>query len=63
MALRDQWHRVLVYFGLAEEDHEYYGEYEEEFDAPLDDGGSERRGAPPAQQQTVGPGRLRRHLR
>ncbi len=44
MALRDQWHRVLVYFGLAEEDHEYYGEYEEEFDAPLEEEQPERRG-------------------
>ncbi|MFM8889255.1 MAG: cell division protein SepF [Solirubrobacterales bacterium] len=43
MALRDQWHRVLVYFGLAEEDHEYYGDYEEDFEAPLDEGGGERR--------------------
>ena len=43
MALRDQWHRVLVYFGLAEEDHEYYGEYDEEFDAPLEEEGSGRR--------------------
>jgi cell division inhibitor SepF len=28
MALRDTWHRALVYFGLAE-DHEYGPEYEE----------------------------------
>jgi cell division inhibitor SepF len=26
MALRDTWHRALVYFGLAEEDEEYRGE-------------------------------------
>jgi cell division inhibitor SepF len=30
MALRDSWHRALVYFGLAEE-NEYGPEYEEEF--------------------------------
>ncbi|MGE5281396.1 MAG: cell division protein SepF [Chloroflexota bacterium] len=32
MALRDTWHRALVYFGLAE-DEDYGPEYEEEFDA------------------------------
>src|SRR6476619_5148237 len=32
MALRDTWHRALVYFGLAE-DHDYGPEYEE-FDEP-----------------------------
>src|ERR1051326_7751793 len=32
MALRDTWHRALVYFGLAE-DHDYGPEYEDEFDA------------------------------
>jgi cell division inhibitor SepF len=31
MALRDSWHRALVYFGLAEE-HEHGLEYEEDFD-------------------------------
>jgi len=36
MALRDTWHKALVYFGLAEE-HEYGPEYEEEFDAEVDD--------------------------
>jgi cell division inhibitor SepF len=30
MALRDTWHRALVYFGLAEE-HDYGPEYEEDF--------------------------------
>jgi len=30
MALRDTWHKALVYFGLAEE-HDYGPEYEEEF--------------------------------
>ena len=30
MALRDSWHRALVYFGLAEE-HEHGLEYEEDF--------------------------------
>ena len=30
MALRDTWHKALVYFGLAEDD--YGPEYEEDFD-------------------------------
>jgi len=45
MALRDQWHRVLVYFGLAEEDHDYYGDYEEEVEfAEVEEEGSRRGG-------------------
>jgi cell division inhibitor SepF len=35
MALRDTWHRALVYFGLAEE-HDGVG-YEEEFDEAVED--------------------------
>jgi cell division inhibitor SepF len=32
MALRDSWHRTLVYFGLAEEDdHHDYDDYEDDF--------------------------------
>jgi len=32
MALRDSWHRTLVYFGLAEEDdHHGYDDYEDDF--------------------------------
>jgi cell division inhibitor SepF len=31
MALRDTWHRALVYFGLAE-DHDHGPEYEDEFE-------------------------------
>jgi cell division inhibitor SepF len=31
MALRDTWHRALVYFGLAE-DHDYGPEYEDELE-------------------------------
>jgi cell division inhibitor SepF len=31
MALRDSWHKALVYFGLAEE-HDYDPEYEDDFD-------------------------------
>ena len=31
MALRDSWHKALVYFGLAE-DHDYGPEYEEDFE-------------------------------
>jgi cell division inhibitor SepF len=44
MAIRDTWHKALVYFGLAEE-HDYGPEYEEsdEHDLPEDseDGGRE----------------------
>jgi cell division inhibitor SepF len=36
MAIRDTWHRALVYFGLAE-DHDYGPEYEDDFDADLDE--------------------------
>jgi cell division inhibitor SepF len=36
MALRDTWHRALVYFGLAE-DHDYGPEYEEEEPEGSDD--------------------------
>ncbi|HZK16251.1 MAG TPA: cell division protein SepF [Solirubrobacterales bacterium] len=36
MALKDTWHRALVYFGLAEE-HEHGPEYEEEFDDAVDE--------------------------
>jgi cell division inhibitor SepF len=36
MALKDTWHRALVYFGLAEE-HEHGPEYEEEFDEAVDE--------------------------
>jgi cell division inhibitor SepF len=31
MALRDSWHKALVYFGLAEE-HDYGPEYEEDYE-------------------------------
>ena len=32
MALRDSWHRTLVYFGLAEEDdHHDYDDYEDDY--------------------------------
>jgi len=33
MALRDSWHRTLVYFGLAEEDdhHHEYDDYEDDY--------------------------------
>jgi cell division inhibitor SepF len=33
MALRDTWHRALVYFGLAEDHDDYGPEYEEDFDS------------------------------
>lgn len=42
MALKDTWHRALVYFGLAEE-HEHGPEYEDEFDEPFDDEQDSRR--------------------
>src|SRR3954471_4397400 len=41
MALRDTWHRALVYFGLAEEDDGYY-EHEVEPEAELEDRYRER---------------------
>src|SRR5919197_319326 len=41
MALRDTWHRALVYFGLAEEDDGYY-EDEPEPEAELEDRYRER---------------------
>ena len=31
MALRDSWHKALVYFGLAE-DHDYGPEYDDELE-------------------------------
>jgi len=36
MALRDTWHRALVYFGLAE-DHDYGPEYDDEYVEPDSD--------------------------
>lgn len=42
MALKDTWHRALVYFGLAEE-HEHGPEYEDDFDEPFDDEQDSRR--------------------
>jgi cell division inhibitor SepF len=36
MALRDTWHRALVYFGLAEDHDDYGPEYEEDFDSEAD---------------------------
>lgn len=32
MALRDTWHRALVYFGLAEDHHEYGPEFEDDLE-------------------------------
>ena len=37
MALRDTWHRTLVYFGLAEEEDGYRDEVEPEPEAELED--------------------------
>ena len=60
MALRDTWHKALVYFGLAEE-HDYGPEYEEEFIPEDEDleGGLHQLGAPlpPGHPATTGPGR------
>ena len=42
MALRDTWHRTLVYFGLAEEDETYREELEPEPEAELNDRYRER---------------------
>ena len=44
MAIKDTWHRALVYFGLAE-DHDYGPEYDEadDFDANSDDLFEDRR--------------------
>lgn len=36
MAIRDTWHRALVYFGLAE-DQDYGPDYEDDFDADFDE--------------------------
>lgn len=44
MALRDTWHRALVYFGLAE-DHDYEPEYEEDFETGEEEPGEGRRGS------------------
>ena len=48
MALRDTWHRALVYFGLAE-DHDYGPEYEEDFDPET--GTEEAFGEPPRRER------------
>ncbi|HEV7918574.1 MAG TPA: cell division protein SepF [Solirubrobacterales bacterium] len=43
MAVKDTWHRTLVYFGLAEDDHEYYDdEVDFEPEAELEDRYAER---------------------
>jgi cell division inhibitor SepF len=42
MALKDTWHRALVYFGLAE-DHDYGPEYEEDFEPETEEGFEGRR--------------------
>src|ERR1700759_1580135 len=48
MALRDTWHRALVYFGLAE-DHDYGPEYEEDFEPET--GTEEAFGEPPRRER------------
>jgi cell division inhibitor SepF len=42
MALRDTWHRALVYFGLAEDEDAYYDEEDVEPEAELEDRYRER---------------------
>ena len=42
MALRDTWHKALVYFGLAE-DHDYGPEYDEEFEPETEEAHEGRR--------------------
>ncbi len=42
MALRDTWHRTLVYFGLAEEDDGYREDFEPQPEAELEDRYRER---------------------
>jgi cell division inhibitor SepF len=37
MALKDTWHRTLVYFGLAEDHHEYYDDELLEHESELED--------------------------
>lgn len=44
MALRDSWHRTLVYFGLAEEDDHGYDDYEDEYFEDEESYESPRRG-------------------
>ena len=48
MALRDTWHRALVYFGLAE-DHDYGPEYEEDLEP--DTGTEDAYGEPPRRER------------
>jgi cell division inhibitor SepF len=43
MAVKDTWHRTLVYFGLAEDNHEYYDEEDDfEPEAELQDSYADR---------------------
>ena len=45
MALRDSWHRTLVYFGLAEEDDHHHSDYDDyEDDYVEEDDYNDRRG-------------------
>lgn len=37
MAIRDTWHKTLVYFGLAEDDHDYYDDDLQEPEMELED--------------------------
>lgn len=56
MALRDTWHRALVYFGLAE-DHDYGPEYADEFEP---DTGSEEAYEQPRRERDREHGSVRR---
>jgi cell division inhibitor SepF len=61
MALRDTWHRALVYFGLAEE-HEYGPDYDDEYepDTSSEEFEAPRREREPAQVRRLPSRRSRR---
>jgi cell division inhibitor SepF len=61
MALRDTWHRALVYFGLAE-DHDYGPDYEDEYepDTAAEELEAPRRGREPARVSRLPSARRRR---
>jgi len=65
MALRDSWHRTLVYFGLAEEDDHLHGEYDDYEDDYLEDEEYEsrrgRRGSREANVRRLPTSRRSRH--
>lgn len=42
MAVKEQWHRFLEFFGLAESDHEYFDDVDQEPEMELQDSYAER---------------------